>query len=308
MNVKTLACAIAWLLLGGVAYPQSSGFHASNIASGGVINVDSHDTFYDGSDGTLFVKIPLPAGATRLQFRVTGGIITDGSLQYGSADGLYQNGQTPYNFTGTKWAGTYEGVPVGATSGIDPALFGMFFSPSFSGVPADSANYRSDSGIIPDPRTLLEYSPSVNQPFCIGDGYTNNNAFSLSAVQDGYVPPGSIQTFDIPSGATYLLLGIAADINLADNQDAGNSATAFAVHVYDDSPTANGAPVTATIQPAVQISWDSISGTYYQVQWSADLATWSNFGSPILGDGSTLAVSDPTAGKDKRFYRVFALP
>ncbi len=72
--------------------------------------------------------------------------------------------------------GTYMGTPIGGTTGDDPALFGVFFSPTFHGTPANSINYRSDSGITPDPRTLASYSPSLNQPFFIGDGYNQNNA------------------------------------------------------------------------------------------------------------------------------------
>jgi len=310
MKNKTKIYAVVGLLTASAAYPQSSDFHISNMGSAGVLSVDSHETFYDGSDGTLFTKVRLPAGATKLQFRVTGGAITDASLQYGSADGLYQDGRTPYNFTGTKWVGTYEGVPVGASTGIDPALFGMFFNPGFSDTPADSENFRSDSGITPDPRTRSEYSPSVNQPFFIGDGYSTNNPFSLFAADDNYVPPGSIQTFDIPAGATYLLLGIAADIMLNDNQDAGNSTSAFRVHLFDNSPATNGAPVTTSIESAVQISWASVSNAYYQVQWASAVQSnvWSDFGPPILGSGSTNVVSDSTNRKEKRFFRVFRLP
>ena len=310
MKNKARIYSLAGLFMASTAFSQSSGFHVSNMGTAGVITVDSHDTFYDGSDGIRFSKVALPAGATKLQFRVTGGVITDGSLQYGSADGLYQDGRTPYNFTGTKWAGTYEGVPVGATTGIDPALFGMFFSPSFSGTPADSENFRSDSGITPDPRTRLEYFPAVNQPFWIGDGFSNNNPFSLSAAGDDYIPSGFIQTFDIPSGAAYLLLGISADDNLSDNQDIGNSTSAFRVHVFDDSTATNGTPMTALIEPSVQVSWTSISNVYYQVQWSSELASnvWNDFGTPVLGNGATNVVYDTTAGKEERFFRVFLLP
>lgn len=115
-------------------------------------------------------------------------------------------------------------------------MFGVFFSPSFSGTPLDSLNYRSDTGLTSDPRTLTSYAPSVNQPFYIGDGFTGNNAFSTTS--DSYTPGGTIQTFAIPTGAQYLLLGIGADINLADNQDGANDVTGFSAHVYDNAPLA----------------------------------------------------------------------
>lgn len=213
-------------------------FHISNVGVNGVIGIDSHITYYDGSDGTLFHKVAIPAGATQMQFRVTGGVITDSSNRLASADGLYANGQTPYNFTGTRFNGTYQGVVIGSTTGIDPALFGVFFNPNFDpllGAP-NSANYRSDSGSNPDNRTLLSYSPLANQPFYIGDGSTGNNAFSTTS--DSSIPQGTIQTFNIPIAAKYFLLGIGADVGLNDNQDSAGAVTGFKVHVFDNSPVA----------------------------------------------------------------------
>ncbi len=230
LAVSAVFVGIAWP---NVSAAQGPGFHPSSISPGGILTVDSHNTYYDASDGTLFLKVPLPAAATQLQFRVTGGVITDGSSRLASADGLYANGQTPYNFSNTRFGGAYQGTPVGSTTGIDPALDGVFFSPTFAGTPADSLNYRSDSGIVPDPRTLPAYTPSVNQPFWIGDGYDQNTPFVTNA--DSYVPPGTNQTYNIPAGASYLLLGIGADVQLNDNVDAGNTSTAFTVHVFDNS-------------------------------------------------------------------------
>lgn len=207
------------LFLLGVTFASTvlaADFHVSNMGQNGVIMVDSHDTIYDGCDGELFAKVPLPAGATQLRFRVTGGVITDGSLMLASADGLYADGRTPYNFSDTRFSGTYQGVPVGSTTGIDAALFGMFFSTNFTGTPQNSLDYRSDSGSTN--RTLSAYSPTLDQPFWIGDGYDQNNAFLTDA--DSYVPAGSIQTYTIPAGAQFLVLGIAADVRLNDNQPA----------------------------------------------------------------------------------------
>ena len=233
-GAKNALALTALSLFMGSAQAQGPGFHVSTITPSGIVGVDSHVTYYDGSNGTLFAKIALPAGATALQFRDTGGVITDSSSKLASADGLYANGQTPYNFTNTRFNGTYQGTPIGSTTGIDPSLFGVFFSPTFSGTPQDSINYRSDSGTTPDPRTFTNYSPTVNQPFYIGDGYTGNNPFSTNA--DTYIPPGTIQTFQIPTGAQFLLLGIGADIDLSDNSDAAGDVTGYMVHVFDNAP------------------------------------------------------------------------
>lgn len=206
--------------------PLARPAHAEPVTLGN-ITLDSHQTYYDGSNGSLATEIPLPAGATQLIFDFRGGVITDGSNRLASPDGLYDNSQTPYNFSNTRFAGTYLGVPIGATTGIDPAIFGVFFDPNFSGTPENSLSYRSDSGISPDPRTLLSYSPSLNQPFWIGDGFSENTPYSDTQFDPSYVPPGTQQIFNIPSGATFLLLGIGADINLADNQNSANQDTQF---------------------------------------------------------------------------------
>jgi hypothetical protein len=225
-GVLGLAAVLGLSLHPARAHAQSEGFHVSSL---GVLTVKGTDTYYDGSNGSLFMMVPLPSGASALQFRVTGVVTTDGTDRPASADGLYADGRPPYNFSNTRFLGTYQGVPIGSTTGIDPALFGVFFSPDFTGTPADSLNYRSDSGIDPDPRRLPFYTPSVNQPFWIGDGYDSNNPFET--FDDDYVPPGMNQTFFIPDGATFLLLGIGADPDLSDNQPLFH----FKVHVFDNS-------------------------------------------------------------------------
>ena len=260
---------------------QTPGFQVSTIGDSGVLKVQATDTYYDGNDGTLFVAVPLPAGASHLQFRVTGGVITDGSDQLASADGLYANLQTPYNWTGTAFSGTYHGVPIGTTTGVDPALFGIFFNPAFAGAPPNSANYRSDSGIIPDLRTLLTYAPLVNQPFHIGDGYNTNNPYVTNV--DSYTPPGAIQTFAIPPGATELLLGIGADPDMADNVNASDTNSAFLVHVFDDS---DSPPVIGALTPgAAALALQTVSFTATLAAGGTPVSyQWSFHGSPLVDD------------------------
>ena len=266
--LAALLLAAALNLLG-----QTAGFHVSAIGGNGILKVQATDTYYDGNNGTLFAAVPLPTGASHLQFRVTGGVITDGSEQLASADGLYANLQTPYNWTATTFGtSTYSGVPIGSTTGVDPALFGIFFNPAYTGAAPNSVNYRSDNGYAPDPRTLLAYWPLVNQPFYIGDGYTTNNPYVTNV--DTYIPQGTIQTFAIPSGATELVLGIGADPDMADNVNASNTNSAFLFHVFDDS---EAPPVIASINGAgaVALALQTVSfsavlaagGTPISYQW-----------------------------------------
>lgn len=231
MATNILILGAAALLASGEV--RGGPFHPSSL---GTLSVSPTDDYYDGSGGTLFSAVALPTGATALQFLVTGSMYTDANTSnLEGPDGLNATGSPPYNWTGTSFNGTYNGTPVGSTTGIDPALFGVFFNPNFTGTPQDSDNYRSDSGISPDPRTLSSYSPSVNQPFFIGDGLDQNNDY-------GAIPLGNAQTFNIPVGATELLLGIGADVNLGDNGGNGYSA-----QVFDNSPLAASAPEPASV-------------------------------------------------------------
>ena len=297
-KIQIVHACVLWPMVAAVnLYSQTAGFQVSSITTNGLLKVQAADTYYDGNNGTLFVAVPLPAGATHMQFRVTGGVITDSSEKLASADGLYANLQTPYNWTATTFnTSTYHGVPIGATTGVDPALFGIFFNPSFSGTAPNSANYRSDNGYTPDPRTLLAYNPQVNQPFYIGDGYDTNNAFVTNV--DAYIPPGTIQTYTIPAGATELILGIGADPDMADNVNASNTNSAFLVHVYDDSAAppvissvaGNGAAALAGQSASFKVSL-AAGGVPLSYQWFFHGAPLTNNAYVSGAQSNTLTIS-----------------
>jgi hypothetical protein len=199
------------------------------------IVVGPTQTYYDHSDGTLATAVALPTGATFLQFTVTGDVITASGGPRLSPDGLESNGNAEFNFTNNSFgsAPTYQGVSIGRTTGIDPALFGIFFSPTFVGTAPNSPNFRSDA--TTDLRILSTYSPALNQPFFIGDGFTGNNGF-------GQPVTGTQQTFNIPAGATELLLGIGADPVLDDNSGG------YTVNISSNAPVV---PEPATLVPCL---------------------------------------------------------
>ncbi len=68
--------------------------------------------------------------------------------------------------------------------------------------------------------------------------------------------------------------------------------------------------IAAAAQPGVQISWPGASGSFYNVQWSANPLSggWSNLVSSVAGGGGTNAVSDIIATDQPRFYRVVQMP
>ena len=67
--------------------------------------------------------------------------------------------------------------------------------------------------------------------------------------------------------------------------------------------------IQAKIYTAVEVSWQSVTGQFYQVQYTPSLspATWTNFGSPVVGDGTEKSVYDQTRNRNKQFYRVLVL-
>ena len=248
-NSKDVTATTVSANLGAANFTPGAGTLASNYilplsgpsSTDVTVTVPGTQTYYDGSNGTLALPVALPQGVTQVQFRATGGTSPIGSTLY-SPDGLDSSGNiSGFQFTNNRFSGTYQGTSIGGTTGLDPALFGVFFSPTFSGTPADSVNYRTDSGITPDPRTLATYAPALNQPFFIGDGYNLNN--KLISTSDSLIPAGNQQTFTVPAGATELLLGIGADNNLSDNSGS------FTVHITLPSTATTTLSGPGTITP-----------------------------------------------------------
>jgi hypothetical protein len=80
-----------------------------------------------------------------------------------------------------------------------------------------------------------------------------------------------------------------------------------AVTVTGTLPRLSIRPVAG--QAAVELSWPSMLGQLYQVQWTSGLETnqWFSLGSPVAGNGTTNAIDDPLADNRKRFYRVIVV-
>jgi DNA-binding beta-propeller fold protein YncE len=84
---------------------------------------------------------------------------------------------------------------------------------------------------------------------------------------------------------------------------AGNSTALYAYYV---GSSGGGGSLNVQINNAVEIRWDSVSGSLYQVQWTGILqgGTWYNLGGQIVGNGLTMSVFDTTRGNQFKFYRV----
>jgi hypothetical protein len=69
--------------------------------------------------------------------------------------------------------------------------------------------------------------------------------------------------------------------------------------------------VSAAILNGISISWPTLPGTNYTVQWTDNLATnagWNSLASAIVGDGTTKSLFDPIGVNPGRFYRVRQSP
>lgn len=62
----------------------------------------------------------------------------------------------------------------------------------------------------------------------------------------------------------------------------------------------------ATISPALKVSWNSLLGKTYSVEWSPDLTaqSWSILAAGLQGNGSTMHVFDELGVFTQKFYRV----
>jgi hypothetical protein len=78
--------------------------------------------------------------------------------------------------------------------------------------------------------------------------------------------------------------------------------------VVVQTPPPNG--VHADIFTAVEINWNTLTNTQYQVQWSLSLSStnWTSLGTPIQGTGTNISLFDSTRGQPQKFYRVISLP
>jgi regulator of extracellular matrix RemA (YlzA/DUF370 family) len=60
----------------------------------------------------------------------------------------------------------------------------------------------------------------------------------------------------------------------------------------------------------VSLTWNSISGATYRVQFRTNLTdgVWVGLASDVTASGATASTTDPSATSDTRFYRVFVVP
>lgn len=72
---------------------------------------------------------------------------------------------------------------------------------------------------------------------------------------------------------------------------------------------AGAVPVDASIYTAVEVTWQSVQDKIYQPQSRDDMTfgVWTNFGLPIVGNGSVMSLFDSTRNQSLRFYKVLQI-
>ena len=65
-----------------------------------------------------------------------------------------------------------------------------------------------------------------------------------------------------------------------------------------------------TANGSLVMSWLSVSGTSYQIEYNDNLNSniWTALGSPLLGTGSILTVTNDISQSSQRFYRLRIVP
>jgi hypothetical protein len=84
-----------------------------------------------------------------------------------------------------------------------------------------------------------------------------------------------------------------------------DASQSFAIAVFD-RPAAG---ISVTDQ-ATALTWTSVPGTWYQVQFTTNLAdaTWSILGTNVFASGSIAGILDAPPTNDATFYRILVLP
>ena len=97
----------------------------------------------------------------------------------------------------------------------------------------------------------------------------------------------------------------AGDIAINAATDPAGVATAMAAALAAMEAVPMMGPNTY-IWTAVEIGWNTLAGTNYQVQATTNLQSgpWQNFGGVTVGNGSLMSVFDSTRTNAARFYRV----
>lgn len=148
---------------------------------------------------------------------------------------------------------------------------------------------------VPEVNPTREIFTASRHAGVIDFGYTNGPGWYFT----------SNETFELEIGQVYRLNGTTAgNVVRLQNDPNGTRSYSATMTAWGSLPR-----IRATISPAFEICWRSISNRHYRVEWTAGLDTgWKDFGELITGNGTTNCVFDSSRNGEQRFFRIVSLP
>jgi streptogramin lyase len=269
--------------------------------------------FLDGANGSALFNSPLGIAVwtngnvfvadsrNHCIRKISGGVVSTfaGSPQvWGSAGGMGTNAQfnspcsLAFDAIGNLFVSDANNDTIRkiSTNGIVTTFAGAAGRDGATDGDLSSARFRSPASLVFDKKGNLFVADSFNQTVreISSNGIVSTvcGAPGISGAADG---TNGVARFFNPYG-----LAVAADGSLV-VADAYNQIVRVVLVPFK---------VSLQIAGGTKISWDTVIGKSYQVQFKTNLsATWINLGSPVTASALSLGATDNSAGGN-RFYRV----
>jgi len=215
-------------------------------------------------------------------------------------DGSITNGAT--------FEGFYVFDPTAADANPDPALGEYHFTNSAFGVVVKVGNYVFRT----NPQHVDFLIGVVDRPG--QDAYvfrSYNNVCSQPVMVDHIAwqlddPTGVALTNDLLAVTPPILASWQSLFGLTVSGGCDLSQSFFlrgTVDSISEAPPVIPDRPAVTVGDAIEVSFPTRTGYFYQIQRSDDMDTWTNIGEPVLGNGAVLSRFFTRRSGDKSFYR-----
>jgi beta-glucanase (GH16 family) len=206
----------------------------------------------------------------------------------------------------------YEGVQDISLQDGGLGWTGMAFTP----------NIKYNLTAYGSPNSKLEFAMKTSSSTTFMVGMKSGNidgvgqkwiTFQPGSDPYGFVRDGQWHVVDIPMtdfGPEVDLGAVSQFFEILSTTAAISSIELDDIHYTSGGPLQTNV-VSAAILDGIGISWPTLAGTNYTVQWTTSLATntvWNNLAPPMVGDGTIHCLFDPIGPSPCRFYRVLQSP